>query len=101
LKKWPAVNTALESVSADIKTRETVKPKVHGLLKKLNSYRFLCLVCAYVNVLELITPISKVFEGEGLLITEIQPTLSETLENIDNEIEICGACNIASSTNRE
>jgi len=55
---------------------------------------------------ELITPISKAFEGEGLLNTEIQPTLSETLESIDNEIEIYGTaeeystCNIASFTNK-
>ena len=55
--------------------------------------------------MELITPISKVFEGERLLITEIQPTLSERLENIANEIEVSGTaeeyseystCNIAS-----
>ena len=100
-------STALENASADTKMRGTVKPKVDGLSKKLNSYRFLCLVSVYVDELELITPISKAFEVECLLITEIQPTLSETLENIDNEIEIGGTteeystCNFASFTDKD
>ena len=47
------------------------------------------------------------FEIECLLITRIQPTLSEALENVDNEIQIGGTteeystCNIASFTNKE
>ena len=56
----------------------------------LHSYRFLCLVCTYTDVLELITPVSKVFEGDGLLANELKPALTQTLENIDEEDEVAG-----------
>ena len=47
-----------------------------------------CLHLRYV--LELITPISKVFEGEGLLISQVKPTLTETITVIKEEIEVAG-----------
>ena len=72
--------------SSDKKTVTTVKAKVNGFLKKLNSYQFVCLVFTYVGVLELITPISKVFKGEGLLISQVKPTLTETITDFNEEI---------------
>jgi len=91
LKMWPAITIALENVVSDPATRGETKAKVTGFLRNnLNSYRFLCLVCTYLDVLELITPISKVFEGEGLLVSEIKQSLTETLLNIDEEVETAG-----------
>ncbi len=58
--------------SSDKKTVTTVKAKVNGFLKKLNSYQFLCLVCTYVDVLELITPISKVIDFDEPVIENIK-----------------------------
>ena len=41
-------------------------------------------------MLDLITPISNVFEGEGLLISQVKPMLTETITNINEEIEMAG-----------
>ena len=55
-----------------------------GLLKKLNSYHAMSLVTCYLDILEIVTPISKLFEAERLLPFEVQPLVSETIANIDN-----------------
>ena len=90
LKIWPAITVALENVVTDTKTRSETKAKVTGFLQNnFRSYRFLCLVCTYLDILELITPISKVYEGGGLLTSEIKPALVETA-NIDDEIDAAG-----------
>lgn len=72
---------------ADPKTQSETTSKVVGYLKKLQSYHFLCLVCCYLDVLEQITPASKIFEAEGLLPYEIKPTMDETISNLNETIE--------------
>ena len=42
------------------------------------------LVTCYLDILEIVTPISKLFEAERLLPFEVQPLVSETIANIDN-----------------
>ena len=42
------------------------------------------LVTCYLDILEIVTPISKLFEVERLLPFEMQPLVSETIANIDN-----------------
>ena len=63
------------------------KAKVIHYLIKLRSYSFLCLVCAYLDILKIITPISKIFESEALMVTEVKYLLSKTVNNIDDCIE--------------
>ena len=58
-----------------------------GYLIKLRSYYFLCLVCAYLDILKIITPIFKIFESEVLMPTEAKYLLSKTVNNIDDCIE--------------
>ena len=77
LAMWPAIVTAFENVVADVRTIQETRSKVIGYLKKLKSYAFLCLTCCYLDVLELITPCSKIFEGEGLMAYEISSILAE------------------------
>ena len=84
LDTWPAMKLAFENIIADPNTRKETKTKVKGLLKKLNSYRFISLVTCYLDILEIATPISKLFEAERLLPFEVQPLVSETIANIDN-----------------
>ena len=84
LDTWPAMKLAFENIIADPKTRQETKAKVKGLLKKLNLYRFMSLVTCYLDILEIVTPISKLFEAERLLPFEVQPLVSETIANIDN-----------------
>ena len=75
---------AFENIIADPKTRQETKAKVKGLLKKLNSYRFMSLVTCYSDILEIVAPISRLFEAECLLPFEVQPLVSETIGNIDD-----------------
>ena len=42
------------------------------------------LVTCYLDILEIVTPISKLFEAEHLLPFEVQPLVSETIANIDD-----------------
>ena len=70
---WPAMKLAFENII-----------EVKGLLKKFNSYRFMSLVTCYLDILEIVTPISKLFEAERLLPFEVQPLVSETIANIDD-----------------
>ena len=79
---------AFENIIADPKTRQETKAKVKGLLKKLNLYCFMSLVTCYLDILEIVTPISKLFEAERLLLFEVQPLVSETIANIDNCINL-------------
>ena len=83
LDTWPAIKLAFENI-ADPKTRQERKTKVKGLLKKLNLYCFMSLVTFYLDILEIVTPISKLFEVERLLPFELQPLVSETIANIDD-----------------
>ena len=55
-----------------------------GLLKKLNSHHVMSLVTRYLDILEIATPISKVYDAEHPLALEVQPLVSETIANIDN-----------------
>ena len=84
LDTWPAMKLAFENIIADPKTRQETKAKVKGLLKKLNLYCFMSLVTCYLDILEIVTPISKLFEAERLLPYEVQPLVSETIANIDD-----------------
>ena len=68
---------AFENIIADPNTRQETKAKVKDLLKKLNSYRFMSFVTCSLDILEIVTPISKLFEAERLLPFEVQPLVSE------------------------
>ena len=42
------------------------------------------LVTCYLDILGIVTPISKLYDAEHLLTLEVQPLVSETIVNIDN-----------------
>ena len=84
LDTWPAMKLAFGNIIADPNTRKETKTKVKGLLKKLNLYRFMSLVTCYLDILEIVTPILKLFEAERLFPFEVQPLVSETIANVDN-----------------
>ena len=74
---------AFENVVADRKTTKTPREKVNSYLEKLTSYNFLNMTCCYVDILESITPASKIFETKHLMPYEVK----ETLANIDDIIQ--------------
>ena len=84
LDTWPALKLAFENIIADPKTKQETKIKVKGLLKKLNLYRFMSLVTCYLDILEIVTPISKLFEVERLLPFEVQPLVYENIADVDD-----------------
>ena len=89
LDMWPAFKTAFETCLSD-PANKNINPKVKGSLEKFCSYQFLCLVCTYLDVLEKITPTSKVFEGEGLLAHEVRPTIDLTLLELKECRDVAG-----------
>ena len=42
-----------------------------------------------MDILEILTPVSKIFEGEGLIACEVETIIAETLRNIEEEIHAC------------
>ena len=86
---WPAFIAAYENCLNDAANR-TIHAKVQGQLKNFLSYKMLCLVCTYLDVLEKITPASKVFEGEGLLAYEVMPSVDYTLMELEECKESAG-----------
>ena len=89
LNMWPAFIAAYENCLNDAANR-TIHAKVQGQLKNFLSYKMLCLVCTYLDVLEKITPASKVFEGEGLLAYEVRPSIDYTLMELEECKESAG-----------
>ena len=79
--------TAFENIAADKRTAAPVQTKAHGILKKLQSDRFLCLECCYLDVLELITPASKMFEEEELMPYKVKSIINETIVNLNDAIQ--------------
>ena len=78
---------AYEYVIGDENTRPDTKAKVTGYLIKLRLISFSRCVCAYLDILEIITSMSKVFELEALMPNKVKPLLLETVNNIDDCIE--------------
>ena len=56
-----------ESYATDNQNIAAIREKVTNLLKKLHSYDFLVLVETYLYLLEVIVPVSKIFEISELL----------------------------------
>ena len=78
LQIWPALIAAFENVAADRKTTKSSREKVNSYLEKLTSYNFLNMACCYVDILESITPASKIFETEHLMPYEVMSIVKET-----------------------
>ena len=82
LDMWPAFITAYENCLSD-STHSRMHAKVRGQLKLFQSYRMLCLVCTYLDILEKMKPASKVFEGEGLLAYDVKPCVDLTIMELE------------------
>ena len=69
----------------------STKEKVQGLLKKFCKLDYLYKACAYLDVVEVIVPCSKVFESNELLPFHLAPTLkildSNLTDMVDNDPE--------------
>ena len=84
---WKPLTTAFEKIVVDKRTIAPVRIKAQGILKKLQSYRFLCLVCCYLDVLELMTPASRIFEEEELMPYKVKLIINETILNLNDAIK--------------
>ena len=66
LETWPALVMAYESYTADNQNFAATRAKVTSLLKKFHSYDFLVTVKRYLDLLEVMVPVSKIFETNEL-----------------------------------
>ena len=82
---WKPLTT--ENIVADKKTTAPVQTKAQGIMQKLQLYRFLYLDCCYLDVLELITPASEMFEEEELMPYEVKAIINETIMNLNDAIQ--------------
>ena len=87
---WPCFITAYKNAITTMRNAST-KAKVQGLLKKFCNLDYLYKACAYLDVVEVIVPCSKVFESSELLPFHLAPTLkildSNLTDMVDNDPE--------------
>ena len=67
LDMWPAIVIALENTLTVHKHKPDTRAKISGLVTQLRSYKFICLTCCYLDILEKITPVLMLFEENSLL----------------------------------
>ena len=67
LDMWPSIVIALENTLTARKQKPDTRAKISDLVKQLRSYKFICLTCCYLEILEKITPVSLLFEENSLL----------------------------------
>ena len=90
LETWPALVMAYESYTADNQNFAATRAKVTSLLKKFHSYDFLVTVKRYLDLLEVMVPVSKIFETNELLPHQIPPTIKNTLMTLEMNIDEIG-----------
>ena len=85
LHDWPALILGFENVLATYKEcHGETRAKVQGILKKFNSYKFLCQVATYLNVLESIGPLSLVFLKKNMLLAhQVIPAVDLSINNLE------------------
>lgn len=80
LHLWPALITTFRNSNArEQGCKPETRAKIQGLLKKLQSYKFLCQTAVYLDLLESMGLLSIVFESNLLMAFSIQPAVEETL----------------------
>ena len=67
-----------------LKLEPETKAEVTGLLKKFKNYQYLVQTCVYLDLLEKFTPVSKVFEGDGLLPFEVNNAIKLTINELQD-----------------
>ena len=87
---WPAFLTAYQNGLSLNNHSPDTKAKISGLLKKFRSYKVLCQVCVYLDILEKTSPVSLVFEGEGLLPGEVEASIKRTISELEDMNEVAG-----------
>lgn len=91
LESWPAYITAYENYIADDKgSNATTKAKVSGLLKKFKSYEFLLTIATYLDMLEMVVPVSKIFESNDLLPYSVNSIIDQTTSELNENIDEIG-----------
>ena len=90
LGTWSAIVMAYESYTANKQNIAATRTKVTSLLKKFHSYDFLVTVETYLDLLQVMVPVSKVFETNELLPHQILPTIKSTLMTLEMMIDEIG-----------
>lgn len=83
-KNWSLILIHLEDVAS--RKHDNKAAKVKGYLKELKSSRFLQFLYHMLDVLEIISPLSKAFQSDDVLIMEVMKNVETTLLRL-KEIE--------------
>ena len=79
-----------ENYTTDNQNIAATRAKVTSLLKKFHSYNFLVIVETYLDLLEVMVPVSKTFETNELLPHQIPSTMKSTLMTLEMKIDKVG-----------
>ena len=66
------------------KHKPDTRAKISGLVTQLRSYKFICLTCCYLDILEKITPVSMLFEENSLLPGECSLIIRQALLELED-----------------
>ena len=89
LHMLPALKIAYENYVTEQKCGST-KDKLRGLLKKMKDAEIICGIATALDNFEVMQPLSRVFEGEGLMAFNIKPTVDIVIGQLQDIFECHG-----------
>ena len=87
LQTWPLIIMVYERYTADNQNVAATRAKVTGLLKKFHSYDFLVTMETYLDLLEVVLPVSKICETIELFPCQIPPTIKSTFMTLEIKVD--------------
>ena len=92
LFNWPIFEATCENAVALV-TRcynPLTKAKISGFLIKFRNYRLLMLTAVYLDLLEKVTPMSKIFEGGDILPCDVNVAVKHTVLELRDLADVVG-----------
>ena len=93
LTNWPIFQVTCENAVAQVGARSykaQTKAKISGFLNKFRDYRLLLLTAMYLDLLEKVSPLSKVFEAENILPCEVNVSVQTTVLELQDLADVAG-----------
>ena len=87
LQTWPVIIMVYERYTADNQNVAATRAKVTGLLKKFHSYDILVTMETYLDLLEVVLPVSKICKTIELLPRQIPPTIKSIFMTLEMKVD--------------
>ena len=90
LSVWPVIVVALKNTIVAWHHKVEIKATITRFLKQLKDYQTLCNTCAYLAVLEKMSPVALILEEENLLSFGVKPLIKQCLLELKDFAECTG-----------